>query len=69
MTCQTLKSHTRVAVCSQSVAELSLVQFGMLHAQQPRVCCSSDKPLVIPFAFPAELLASSASYLNSSMLL
>lgn len=27
---------------------------ALLHAQQPRVCCSSGKSLVIPFAFPAD---------------
>lgn len=42
---------------------------ALLHAQQARVCCSSDESLVIPFAFPAEVLALSVSSLNSRVLL
>lgn len=30
------------------------VREALLHAQQPRACCSSDKLAVPPFAFPAE---------------
>lgn len=41
----------------------------LLHAQQPGMFCSSNRSLVIPFAFPAEVLALSVSSLNSRVLL